>query len=680
MKNSKKLSALALSLLLSSSAALPAFAIDMPAPTLSFQIPEVEIYEGEIPIIRGEDDVFIYGDAINNTIGESLSISTVRVSSNEVQIEFEIADASYMNPINADGINLLFFTQLWETLPYSVFLSDVEWTATLSSDGNMIITVDLTSLDFTINPEELVLINIHNIDFNAPLVDFDAPNTFNSIVFANEEHFLESQRFPSADPIRLEDFDTVEAFLQHLEFGFGFNHLIEDIKPLNIRYSSGDMVLELLSTVAITRPQSSGVQATTFVRVTDTGDDEIFSNFDQFGFSRGNTMTFRDIFPDNEWGLGEFTNELWATHFDEETNSAYFILRNWIPTLPDQEVGNQILLNVLFDELFTGFNMQTTLIDDLNIVELISMHQGEFTFDEQDSRGRSGGFWFGAEQDQWMQDNGFENPDEVMAHFGTLVDGDLDIEIAEGVYLTNVALTDDVAHVQITTTEPTMWGIGGGRSLDLRSSDWVLPPYTLFSNTNINPTDENDSAFRFVINYGFIIHDKADLNNLVFEIFEQFFDNQTPLGINASFVVPIVLEGAFSEATHQITVADEDFRVTNVSLDSSWISMELSYGPRLQEIFESIGFEKFSTFFDFTTLEGLFDLSVLYEDGTSVSVSPAASFFSVGGDFHFTDELTGDEFHWFSPSMLDFRFWNNDLGRTGDIVSLFINGSEIAFR
>ena len=632
----------------------------------------------EFPIVRQSDNsIFVTGDAILNAeMSTFFRVESIQLSTSEILIELSQSADAYLAPLRANQIQLSFMNQFdpeVDGTPANLSLADVNWTATLSEAGHTLIHVPLDTLD--LNFDRLSMLSIHNFTWDGP--DFDESHLdqlFSAIVFVNEEdfnHFIDT-RFVPLNP---DDFESIEAFLIEREFGNDWSrHLIDQLQPLDLTFTEGDVTIELLSTLAIANPRSSGASTLTFVRV--QGIDTFASESPEYWMASGreNILVYRELFM-NEFG--GFVNDAWASYVDAETQTAYFILRSWVPA---EHVTDMALVGINFEEILTGFSTSNTIIsgEELNLATAFANHQGQFTHNlNEASFSSSGGFWFGDAQEGWLADNGFEHPHELFEHFGRLEPGTLNQPLDEGVYLSNVALTGDVAHIQlrysVELTQPLTAGrrLLATKHLDLRPLSWDSTPHLLLS--HIDHIYQDEFTFDVIANFAFIINDLSDLANIELGIFTESYNDSTALNIPVSFNSPVVMEGAFTDNAHAFFVAGHEIVASHFTVDNFGISMQIENGIVLDRIINEQGLHHFDLGSDFV------EVTIVFDDGSSMTFVPELVHFALGEPFIWIDEF-GVEQSFTPASFLDLRSWSSELtGRTGRVAAVFINGEEVQF-
>ena len=478
------------------------------------------------------------------------------------------------------------------------------FTAELNSYGNTEITlhvptgaIDLPELGHLHLSYNLVL------DGDTDYIDWEAFDwsRFFSFTLATSEFGVGQLGFPILQP---SDFDTTLDFVLHSTFAHGRGHLLPMVQPLDITLVDGSKTLRVLASLGESRADSGSANFTTIVSLTGAN---IATN--EWGHSDG--LLLGPALDDTNWfgevGVATQFPDARLIHVDTSTDTAYFSVNHSVnftdwqafdETDPWQRpvtgvVPDSLGLNLVFEQLISGRDTDRQVLD-ADIVAILqdhtptlvprSVHEQSYvvTLTGRNHPGLENHLGIDPEE-SWRS---WELLNDYLEHVSIPAHGELNIPLAEGIYLSNVAIQNDLLWVQLQEPQQTVWG-------DFTSPDvWVHidnanwgsnSPQQIFSLGfgEIDADGWHIDGDRFT-NFVFSFDELADLHDLEIVVTTSAYNQFVDLDFRTQFQVPIVQDGFFAAGPVSVPVGDTMATVTNLHVGSRDVQFQLE-GLRLPE-------------------------------------------------------------------------------------------------
>ena len=191
---------------------------------------------------------------------------------------------------------------------------------------------------------------------------------------------------------------------------------------------------------ALEQVEYTDMQVTTFLALQDTTGRVPLN---------GVNLTLVDAFdPDDMMSRSSFFfGHINFVHFDEDTNTAYFAARH---NSSVREAGDSVEISFTIDQIFADVQMIMEEID-IDIADLLESH--EATFITLEASQRFGGGFSSHDMFEVMG----QDFDPFSGDIEAMERGELSIYLAENMYLTNIAVRDNLLHLQTSQEDQIGW-------------------------------------------------------------------------------------------------------------------------------------------------------------------------------------------------------------------------------
>lgn len=565
-----------------------------------------------------------------------------------------------------------------ELLP---FLTEFPWRASRVPEGLLIeVTLD----------EPLSLVGVSAITFTAWSAPFPpgAVALPRDIVWLGQSTIILNEavrdmfEWEPWDPLDGREFDTALEALYFMQFGEAYEYITEHIAPINQVTEIHGMEFEILSAIG-----QGGIWQ-----------DSTSANTNVFAVLRGfegEAAAHQE--PGLQFDANNLPGHVVHPRIIDEDN-VYFVINIWGGFLEEDADEKEIDIDMEFTYMFLGrsFDMEEIALDAPRI---LVGNRGDFeTVDRNNvimwQHFAGGGIWDFDEEGNMIE---LEpplwemSPDEGLARFGALVQDQMEMYLASGVYLTNIALNSelDLLHIQtrheevmafewmnIFLTEappdPFSWG------------EWIPVVYGLvFAEMGEMPeviTEDGVSVILRPTPLNNIRHSEmvfyvgnVDIRNLVLEIARDNFEELIELDATVSFTAPVIITDFFIEdLSAKAEIIGQEVVIISLSYNLRGANIGLELSEESAEIIQEFFFD--NPMIGFPDVESaVFDaieIVLIYPDG-EVTAELSWAWFSP--PWEWISEPDGEEVS--VPANLSVDVPLNSL----ELIGIRFNGVEIRF-
>jgi len=450
------------------------------------------------------------------------------------------------------------------------------------------------------------------------------------------------------------DDETGELFIyEYAEDGTRERHLMEDPEKLLEMFEArmDEGLIEMLN--------SRNVEVRTFFTLRDTSGEFPVNWGTMINFTQDPYITHGNIFG----GHANFF------HYDDETGKAYFVGNHW----GSVEEGDSIIVNFAIERILSD-NRTVNEEIAINLAELLENH--EATFITEESRWRLGGNSTMEMFEILGEDFDPQSPDrEFMER------GEINVHIFEDIYLTNIAVRDNLLYLQISQPRETpQHSSERWTSISLINPTVEIPILEFDENTN---WDEIDESFwqaqtemfrqRYILNLfsvdvtkweiteeglpvqqipetrvtemAFHLEDMSVLGDLVFNISVSYFGVNEGVNLNVEeFELPII--GQILEFEDiEVTIDGDTYLIYNIQVSFTELRFNIGGEGR---IFDMVGHG-----FMQEHPSDLFEIFLILTDGTEVDFTAVSFGTGMGWSTDMDTGLVSNLSLSFSRSVID---------------------------
>lgn len=567
----------------------------------------------------------------------------VSVTSTSIGLEIALPDGNQFVPIDIenlriagrhgqDGLDPFSRPEAWEesweeawmaSLFYFV-VADTTFTTTINDAGNLYVSIDVPA--GYINLDELFILgispflDIDNIDFEAIDWQINVATHFGGLDQIRGFGFATSW-------YNRDDFDRTIDYVHYRAFGSGNSHLIDLLQPIGQTFIYDDIILEAISTVAITTPNSSWIEIQTLVSLTVPGIEILQDNFGSVeavlvSGADSNITMFESGVPRTDQ-----THHL--LYFDRNTDTFYFLARTnvsfWDWGMDDIVTPDNISFNLEFTQFVS--NRETSDITvDIDWLEIISTHDATFVSRTDLEEGFEIIGW-GMSHEPFYDVFGNVDWNEVDKIFDSLDiprPGELAIDLGYDFVLSNIAILDDMLWIQIKAPHQNFMDIVDAQAfLNFFNTHWENPPHNIFRTIHTQIGENFEHVGDAIRTYVFSIDHLSDVENLTAFISHSMYTLFRDIDFNVSVNANVIEIGFFVEENHSIQVAGYDFYIANINVSSSSIDFNIlsNDGMTFEELLDNLDIDLEPSFIGGRgardPIGELFDIRLVTADGIS---------------------------------------------------------------
>ena len=432
------------------------------------------------------------------------------------------------------------FEHATETVFIDIPLIETDWNAH-SRDRYVVINANFSEIT-SVTLNQISLISIQDIDFYDMGQDW-----FNSVIVFDEDLL---SVFGLWDTVPERSFESTIEMLYFLEFGqFLYEAYSPYIAPIGITRTYDGITLEIISAIALSNELYTEI-ITFFTLQGEYLDTEIIWD---------NTIVFADehripITEDDETMLPwRRTN---VHYIDMETEAIYFVSSQMVQTQNNE--------TAFIDFHIVGLENdwdRTAVTPDIDILQLLADHNPVFAVPPGDLslEFSPDGFLL------WEYFN--------IEALGELEAGYLDIEIYPGVYITNIALLDNILYIQYRQ-------YGGYNFLFGLEPDVADSTHLFWWPSMIHSRSFSPDGHAFYLEDVYLIYDIDGIGNLLPSLTGPGYPNFTmPLNLQAGFYVPVISEISFSlEIYIDIPMQGHVFTLSNFNFHPGMFDFDIAPG------------------------------------------------------------------------------------------------------
>ena len=482
-------------------------------------------------------------------------------------------------------------------------------------------------------------------------------------------------------------FDNVVDLMYFNQFGDGFEFIQYHSTDLNRTINHANWQLRVISTVAIAeRPFTSSVWPDNAIVKFDeeTGDWSIineetgevileeeleemeltsvrvhtfFSLQDTSGeidFATGIDVEFMEDFSgERSFGDGVFWGHAGWGYFDEESRTMYFTATHWGTV---EELDDSISLDFVINRILADLRHSTYDVE-IDFAYLLENHEATFVVEHT--------FWRGGSSSGEMREILGEDFDPFSPDTETMARGELNIPLANGVYLSNIALKDNLLLVQTrqrdflreswthaslvdTRVEPTDWekvSAMNEEEVEEFFDSWVSRHLWSLYSIDVSPMDE---YFQIIGNRYmeevFHLEDLDILNYLAFEVSHGYFAIVQSVNLSVpSFFSPVINQRLVLDSSVEVVIYGTTYTIKDIEISPLEISFAID-NP--QPLFDIINDHTRQQWFD---LGEHVQIELIHLDGTESEHSVRSGGWSTSWDLDEIVELRA----FFGGSVLD---------------------------
>lgn len=379
-------------------------------------------------------------------------------------------------------------------------------------------------------------------------------------------------------------FENPDDNMYYSVFGEGFEFMQEHSKQVNTTTNHDGLHMEILSTVSVQLDDM--LRSFTFFTLQDETGDRV---------NRDMRLNLSDQLIENGWG------NAWLLNFDETTQTATFVAE--IHHFGRDEHTEHNNVSILIESILADNIFIDEIIDNVDIAYLLDSHNATFTRNE--TAGVSSSFISSSlELDELgldfdtISEGETLTKDELRIPMGSYTDG----------YISNIALVDDMLHVQTNTSHG--YDLFNWHSLDLvntETGEIIAPLY----NVRLDNYDEDFNLIDDIMyeESVFLIQDVNNLSNYAFNLKGSYFDTFIETDLAISFLSPILMgEITVNEEPAQVLISDKEIEINNIFISLLGIQFNLRSDELLNEDVD--------IFYMFDLISDNLDITLIYDDGT----------------------------------------------------------------
>ncbi|MCL1994766.1 MAG: hypothetical protein FWG63_01005 [Defluviitaleaceae bacterium] len=630
----------------------------------------VLVFGANLPTLGTVSGIDLDGERIINSGPNSLEIVRFTMTSQNLNFAVDLEESRVLN-INEMVVEVQKGTWFDEWLDdegpvqINIPLAETDWSV-YSQDGYTVVSVHFGEIA-TLSTADISLVTI---SISSDLIVWDGDDWFSTLVIVDEE-LIDIFDFEPWDPLQGQEFDTTIEMVYFLDFGsLLFQAYASYIAPVNITLAHYDITLEIISSLAL--EHSWGTEIITFFTLSGEyfNADDIWENTLVFYVPPIMEQTAYDMAEDSPQPTD---SNKWANpiYFDEETGVTYFVARHHTQAeqffLQDDifgEVSEEkfVYNNFYLLELQRDWNHESLTLD-IDLSQLIASHTPGFVVPQGDVNA-------------YFDENGFLQWElfDIDA-IGELAQGSLNLEIAPGAYLSNIALEGNVLYVQYWLAEE--WDGSVFITMDWNAIEQdinddmplIIFPSWILATSSLTASDSSNGS---VLNEVYVISPDI-VGDLIISTSRSYPTFTLPLNMQANFYTPIIPAVNFVIDTQiYVDVQNQVFALSNFTFPSS-VVFDFDIDP-WEDFSRLLGEDTDSDDDDIIGWQGMieditqyFEMFAHFEDGTREALVPTFSGFSHGFEMEGVDgEITRQ------PG----RIINNieDIGNILDIVAFEING------
>ena len=476
------------------------------------------------------------------------------------------------------------------------------------------------------------------------------------------------------------EFDSVLDKLFFIQFREGYEAIRRHSVDIGETVTDGNFELEILSSVALAgqsftshiMPENFLPDSTMIDAINIFEEDDIFES-EAVTYTTVNVFTFvslQDLSGEVSFDTGTLLNLTFADTLHgharlllagDDAGQAYFV------------INHHTVVEGKFETIAISFGLNRILSDiqhfeietDIDLVYLLAAHEATFVVDEYESdealhwdpfwsRGgrRSGGFLHGLEA--VIAEEGF-NPFSMDAPI--LARGEMSIPFAEGKYITNIALQDNLLRIQIMQPAPDfteMWDMGSRTSfhftdsrvnisdisemmgdIDWDAVDWENPETmagfeAIFAmqserfihflyNIDVSVMDEDwwfADGLR-IEEYGYLLADLEILEYMVLVVSGAYYGVDLDMDLNvAAIEIPVINQHFKTDAVFEVVIQGEIYMLRDFSIDMAGIYFSIENGHRL---FDLMAPHQMDIFME---IAHMIPIYLVYDSGESIAFQP----------------------------------------------------------
>lgn len=520
--------------------------------------------------------IAVSNEGIRGSGNTPFDILSAQVVSDAIILEIALPQDTWLAPMPLDSLSVTLlhtidgqdpFLQMdtWDDTAWfeqlnavmSTFsVADQGFTASHNASGNLEITLHVPV--GYMNLVELGHIQISAImnepENPADWADFDFSDFF-SFLLATSDFGVSQMGVPI---LFAEDFETPLDFVLHRSLSEDLRSLLQ---PIGMTFTQDDLTIQVVSSLAAAVAERGAVDVATIVTV--QGAD---ISADQWGHADA-VLTGPTLIPE-DWlsqGVGELFQlpDARVVHVDNQSNTAYFVVHHRAHLIDWSEFDENtpvqmstpisspetVQVNLALHQLVSGRQHHEKRIS-LDWMSILDEHIATFVptaelaqhHTQTNSMIALEAFenHLKTSQDEHWQ--AWEVLDAYLSQAGLPAHGELNMHLGQGVYLSNLAIHDNLLWIQLQQphhiwqgfTTPDIW-------VSVSNVDWHTGPENIFS-VGFAQLDTASGVIHdsTIQNHVFSFEHLSDLTNLIITISNSAYTQFTDLDVRASFPLPVI--------------------------------------------------------------------------------------------------------------------------------------------
>ena len=580
----------------------------------------------ESPITRTANRISVTERGILNTT-TNLVVAEATMTPNEFSFEV-VNPEGRTNPIELGTLTLwMGYGENEETTTVEEMrLAELEWTARLLESGNIQITVTFeTPVELT----DLVMMGINNITAEqAQANEIDWTSLIGVQIYTVENENLQSLMAANFTGVenagvmfggtsqqnRREAFESDVDFVNDEVFSRNLTDSMRNsIREINKSVTVGSTtmtILSALSTVTLPLEENVGVQTMFTFSIQD---DNITWNAERPWANSVKLGVENSNYP--EIAQGVFVNT--------DTNTAYFNASLWHVEETLTAAASDVLVNIQIQDLASNRMDETTPIE-INFYEILKGHNPTMGSRFENRENRGGSSWGSPDIEQLMAELELSSSDGFTQFFTELKEDELNIPLAESVYLSNLALVDNFLTVQVRYENQVVNTFRDVYGTEKRVNFWTQfdpsgdgPRMMQLMGTMFEDYDavDRENAPRYEDTL-FFVEDVNMLNDLQTMLSTSAFEMIMPVNIFADFTAPVVPRSIYFEGedfSYPLELDGMALEMTSLFLDPQGIQFTVTPSEELTNNtnFNTDGFGR-------TEMNAFFNVILLDEAGNAL--------------------------------------------------------------
>ena len=554
-----------------------------------------QTYNAQSPITHTEDSIRVSEMGIVNTT-TNMVVAHATITTDSLMLEVVMPEDG-VNTINLKNLRILMANGvdfMRAGVMEQIAVEDNFFTASRLDNGHIQITVpfereiglsDLLFIGLSNIPVDITDMNDIDMDTLISVQIYTEITQLQPLIDANMTGVDNAGLTLSGWTIqnRRDEFESDADFVNHEAFALNINdRMREDIRVINESVTMGSTTLTLLSALStdelINTGEHTNIQTTLTFSIQD---DNIMWNADN---PWSNAVAFTTA-PENSFprvAQGIFVNE--------QTNTAYF--RADIGSWNTDSGVDEVMINIQIQDLASN-RMDTTIVLDVNLYEILMAHTPTFGSQFQNRGNRGGSTWGSPEIDNLITELGLMSSMDFEQFFAELKEDELSILLAEGIYLSNIALVGDFLTVQVKYTEPATSIFRDVNETEMRLNFWDMsgllgegPGTIQLRSIAFSDGDNWEEETPYYEDFLFFVRETTGISNIQGNVSMSAFETLEPVSVFADFTSPVVprsISRTGANFSYPLEVDGMSLEMRSLMLSPNGISFDVTPNAELTE-------------------------------------------------------------------------------------------------